>query len=91
LEVLPITHRDGGINIERSAPWPEANDVSQDDLARGGTCQEVAGVVLVRDCVDPPDYLPQLGALLAIQFDCGASQPPIGSMAGWRHNHSQIA
>ncbi|HKM82065.1 MAG TPA: hypothetical protein VJY15_14015 [Candidatus Acidoferrum sp.] len=34
--------------------------------------------------------LPQLGALLAIQFDRGASQPPIGSVAD-RHHHSQIA
>jgi hypothetical protein len=34
--------------------------------------------------------LPQLGALVAVQLDRGASQPPIGSMAD-RHHHSQIA
>jgi hypothetical protein len=36
------------------------------------------------------NLLPQLGALVAIQFDRGAGQPPIGAMAD-RHHHPQIA
>ncbi len=36
------------------------------------------------------NLLPQLGALVAIQFDRSASQPPIGAMAD-RHHHPQIA
>ena len=55
MEVRPIANRDGEINIKRSAPWPEAKHMSQDDLARGGSCQEIAGVVFVRDCIDLPD------------------------------------
>jgi hypothetical protein len=34
--------------------------------------------------------LPQLGALVAVQLDRGASQPPIGTVAD-RHHHPQIA
>jgi hypothetical protein len=36
------------------------------------------------------NLLTQLGALVAIQFDRGASQPPIGTVAD-RHHHPQIA
>ena len=36
------------------------------------------------------NLLPQSGALVAIQFDRGARQPPIGAMAD-RHHHPQIA
>jgi hypothetical protein len=36
------------------------------------------------------NLLPQLSALVAIQFDRGAGQAPIGSVAD-RHHHPQIA
>jgi hypothetical protein len=36
------------------------------------------------------NLLPQLGTLVAIQFDRGASQSPIGTVAD-RHHHLQIA
>ena len=36
------------------------------------------------------NLLPQLSALMAIEFDRGAGQPPIGAVAD-RHHHPQIA